>query len=122
MEFTSVTRQGLQEAFALAHRCAENPEYPIMARAKFASIAKLIWTAHGEAGEPPAGAGDVLQAKFAARLNALLSLALSAVRLEAERDRGPTPAPAPICQHCEHGNHEVPLEHSEPCACACHPR
>ena len=55
--FTSVDKELLPKAFALAHRASENPEIESNARAKFRAIAFLIWEAHGEAGAPPSEAG-----------------------------------------------------------------
>ena len=58
--YTSVSRHGLQKAFALAHRLSENEFVPNAQRAQFRAIAYLIWKAHGEPGTPPDGSGEIL--------------------------------------------------------------
>jgi hypothetical protein len=62
--FTSVCRQQLQQAFAIAHKCSEDPHLSGEVRAKFQSIARLIWKAHGEGGRIPPGAGEALLDKI----------------------------------------------------------
>ena len=70
MSFTSVRRDKLQKAFALAHRWSERRSLDLDEvshadyRRRFQQIAKLIWEAHGEPGEIPAGAGAALAAKL----------------------------------------------------------
>lgn len=67
MEFTSARRDLLQKAFAKAHKNAENPKHTTLARAQFYDIAKLIWDAHGETGDIPPNAGEILAAKMGDR-------------------------------------------------------
>ena len=58
--FTSVKRHKLQRAFAIAHRAGEDANIPQDCRDKFRLVAKLIWDAHGEPGQPPEGSGAKL--------------------------------------------------------------
>ena len=64
MEYTSVSRHELQKAFALAHKLSEDLGIPATERKQFRKIAQLIWKAHGEGGNPPAGSGSALLRKF----------------------------------------------------------
>ncbi len=57
--FTSVDREKIQKAFALAHR-ASQVQHRSWPRDKFREIARLIWEAHGEPGELPADIGNLL--------------------------------------------------------------
>ncbi|MES2137015.1 MAG: hypothetical protein V4502_08155 [Pseudomonadota bacterium] len=57
MTFTSVNKDQLRRAFAIAHRAGEDPQYPQATRVKFKAIATLLWKAHGEEGDPPQGSG-----------------------------------------------------------------
>ena len=62
--FTAVDKELLREAFSLAHQACEDTRYPAKTRAKFKTIATLIWRAHGEKGaNPPAGVGAALIAR-----------------------------------------------------------
>lgn len=61
MTFSSVNKEQLQQAFALAHQASEDGSLPLKVRRKFSAIANLIWRAHGERGaEAPRGAGRKL--------------------------------------------------------------
>ena len=51
--FMSVRRSHLQKAFALAHRCADNPRCGDVERKYFRAIAFEIWQSCGESGEIP---------------------------------------------------------------------
>jgi hypothetical protein len=64
MTFTSVNREKLQKAFALAHKASENCDTPKSERLKFQLIARLLWEAHGEQGAPPEGSGQELLEKM----------------------------------------------------------
>jgi hypothetical protein len=66
MTFTSVNKDKLQRAFALAHRASESDKLPATTRARFREIAVLIWDAHGEQGHPARGAGAELLNKMEA--------------------------------------------------------
>lgn len=55
--YTSVSREGLQKAFGLAHKLSERESVPMEQRKQFRAIATLIWEAHGEPGKPPSGSG-----------------------------------------------------------------
>jgi hypothetical protein len=63
-EFTSVSRNKLQQAFGLAHKLSESHSVPAKQRKQFRAIAILLWEAHGEPGAPPPEAGAILLAKF----------------------------------------------------------
>lgn len=73
MNYTSVSRYELQKAFALAHKASEDETVPISERIRFRAIARLIWKAHGEPGEPIPGSGLELLTKIqsAAKIAAL---------------------------------------------------
>ena len=58
--YTSVSRHGLQKAFALAHLLSESESVPHTQKRQFKAIANLIWWAHGEPATPPKGAGAIL--------------------------------------------------------------
>jgi hypothetical protein len=60
MTFTSVSREHLQKAFAVAHKLSESPSVPLLQRRQFRVIAQLIWRAHGEPGTPTPEAADVV--------------------------------------------------------------
>ncbi len=56
--FSSVDKDELRLAFAIAHKASENADLGQVERALFRRIAQHIWTAHGETPAiPPVGAG-----------------------------------------------------------------
>jgi hypothetical protein len=62
MSYTSVNRDDLLRAFALAHKCAQMPEHSNEVQRRFRAIEALIWRAHGEQGRPPTELPEWLKA------------------------------------------------------------